>query len=61
MRIPLSQCSKNEKRMQQKCVAQSNKNITSGLQRLADVYDPPKSCDILLNAEFHGDCDGGTG
>ena len=34
---------------------------TSGLQRLAGVHDPPKSCDIPTNAEFYGDCDGGTG
>ena len=34
---------------------------TSGLQRLAGVHDPPKSCDIPINAEFYGDCDGGDG
>ena len=32
---------------------------TSGLQRLADVHDPPESCDISIKAEFYGDCDGG--
>ena len=36
-------------------------HYTSGLQRLAGVHDPPKSCDIPINAEFYGDCDGGTG
>ena len=27
---------------------------TSGLQRLAGVYDPPGSCDIPKEAEFDG-------
>ena len=35
--------------------------ITSGLQRLAGVHDPPESCDIPKNADFYGDCDGGGG
>ena len=34
---------------------------TSGLQRLAGVYDPPESCDIPINAEFDGDYHGGIG
>ena len=34
---------------------------TSGLQRLAGVHDPPKSCDIPKEAEFHGDYYGGSG
>ena len=34
---------------------------TSGLQRLAGIYDPPQSCDIPINAESYGDCDGGDG
>ena len=34
---------------------------TSGLQRLAGVYDPPESCDIPKEAEFDGDYRGGSG
>ena len=34
---------------------------TSGLQRLAGVYDPPQSYDIPIEGEFYGDYDGGTG
>ena len=34
---------------------------TSGLKRIAGVYDPPETCDIPIEAEFHGDYDGGTG
>ena len=33
---------------------------TSGLQRLAGVYDPPQACDIPIDAEFYGDYDGRT-
>ena len=35
--------------------------LTSGLQRLAGVHDPPRTCDIPINAEFYGECGGGTG
>ena len=38
-----------------------DKQHTSGLQRLAGVHDPPESYDIPIEAEFHGDSDGGTG
>ena len=35
--------------------------VTSGLQRLADVHDPPISCDTPINAEFDGYYHGGSG
>ena len=35
--------------------------VTSGLQRLAGVHDPPKSFDIPIKAEFDGDYHGGSG
>ena len=62
MRIPLSQCSKNEKRMQQKCVAQSNKNIYDTIKFSIDfgnflcwfwlrrqIVQPPKNCPFSSN------------